>query len=254
MAAEPTPFKTAPTSPVTSKTGPASPFTNLDDYNAVPRVGGLVLSPDGARVVCSVQTLSPDGTSFQTSLWDVDPDGVRPARRLTRSAAGESAPAFTPDGDLVFVSKRPDSGPKDKDAGDDMPALWSLPAAGGDPRRLAAAPGALTGVLVAKRAGTIVVAGTVLPGAAEGDAERRKARKDAGVSALLHEATPVRHWDHDLGPDEIRLFVAEADGDETPSKLRDLTPNAGRSLEDITVSTPGTTARPLRMADQPSAP
>jgi hypothetical protein len=29
---------------------------------------------------------------------------------------------------------------------------------------------------------------------------------------------------------------------------------AGRSLEDITVSTPGTTARPLRMADQPSAP
>src|SRR6266571_1207595 len=29
---------------------------------------------------------------------------------------------------------------------------------------------------------------------------------------------------------------------------------AGRSLEDIAVSTPGTTARPLRMADQPSAP
>ena len=127
----PVPFKTGPTSPVTSKTAPASPFTNLDDYNAVPRVAGLVLSPDGTRVVCSVQTLSPEGTSFQTSLWDVDPDGVRPARRLTRSAAGEAAPAFTPDGDLLFVSKRPDSGPKDKDAGDDMPALWSLPAAGG---------------------------------------------------------------------------------------------------------------------------
>jgi MFS family permease len=29
---------------------------------------------------------------------------------------------------------------------------------------------------------------------------------------------------------------------------------AGRSLEDITISTSGTTARPLRMADQPSAP
>jgi hypothetical protein len=29
---------------------------------------------------------------------------------------------------------------------------------------------------------------------------------------------------------------------------------AGRSLEDIAVSTPGTTARPLRVADQPSAP
>jgi MFS transporter, PHS family, inorganic phosphate transporter len=29
---------------------------------------------------------------------------------------------------------------------------------------------------------------------------------------------------------------------------------AGRSLEDITVSTPGTTAPSLRVADQPSAP
>ncbi|MDQ1465206.1 MAG: hypothetical protein QOC73_2147, partial [Actinomycetota bacterium] len=229
MADEPTP----------SGGEPASPFTNLDDYNAVPRVAGLVLSPDGSRLVCTVQTLSPDGTSFQTSLWDVDPDGVRPARRLTRSAAGEAAPAFTPDGDLLFVSKRPDSGPKDKDAGDDVPALWSLPAAGGDPRRIAAAPGALTGVLVAKRAGTVVVAGSVLPGAADGDAERRKARKDAGVSALLHEATPVRHWDHDLGPDEIRLFVAEPasdDREEMPSKLRDLTPSAGRSLEEAAVT------------------
>ncbi len=232
---------------------PASPFTNLADYNAVPRVGGLVLSPDGTRLVCSVQTLAPDGTSFQTSLWDVDPDGVRPARRLTRSAAGEAAPAFTPNGDLLFISKRPDSGPKDKDAGDDVPALWSLPAAGGDPRRLAAAPGALTGVVVANRAGTVVVGGSVLPGAAEGDAERRKARKDAGVSALLHEVTPVRHWDHDLGPDEIRLFVAEPapaspdarpdgsnapahEGEDTPSKLRDLTPSAARSLEEAGVA------------------
>ena len=32
------------------------------------------------------------------------------------------------------------------------------------------------------------------------DEERRKKRKDAGVSAILHESYPVRHWDSDLGP------------------------------------------------------
>ena len=168
----------------------------------------LVLSPHDDRLVCSVQTLSPDGTSFQTSLWDVDPAGVRPARRLTRSAAGESAPAFTPDGDVLFISKRVDDAKKSKDA-EDVAALWCLPSAGGDPRKVVAAPGPLTGVYVASGSGTVVVTGNVLPGPADTDGDRRKARKEAGVSALLHETTPVRHWDHDLGPDEVRLFVVE---------------------------------------------
>jgi dipeptidyl aminopeptidase/acylaminoacyl peptidase len=35
----------------------------------------------------------------------------------------------------------------------------------------------------------------------------RKARADAGVTAILHESPLVRYWDHDLGPDELRLLV-----------------------------------------------
>jgi dipeptidyl aminopeptidase/acylaminoacyl peptidase len=225
---------------------PANPFDDLDDFFAIPRIAGLVLSGDGERLVCPVQTLSADRQRYQTALWEVDPRGVRPPRRLTRSAAGESSPAFAPDGDLLFVSKRPDpDAAKDgKDVVDDVPALWLLPAGGGDPRQLAAAPGAMSGVLVARDAGTVVVRAGALPGVAEGDAGRRKARKDAGVSAILHELAPVRHWDHDLGPDEPRLFVVEpgsaapsADGTADPKAgLRDLTPEPDRGLEEASLA------------------
>ena len=77
----------------TAPADPVSPFDALDDYLAVPRVTGLVLSPDGERLVCSVQTLSHDQTKYVTALWDVDPSSRRPPRRLTRSADGESSPA-----------------------------------------------------------------------------------------------------------------------------------------------------------------
>ncbi|HTC70962.1 MAG TPA: prolyl oligopeptidase family serine peptidase, partial [Acidothermaceae bacterium] len=225
--------------PVLRSGDPADAFTDLDQYNALPRVDRLVLSPDGTRLVCSVQMLSPDRTTFQTSLWDVDPRGVRAARRLTRSAAGESAPAFTPAGDLLFISKRPDE-EKSKDApADQVHALWSLPAAGGEPRQLASAPGPLTGVYVASSAGTVVVTGNVLPGAADSDADRRKARKEAGVSALLHDTTPVRHWDHDLGPDQVHLFMVEPedkDPDRGARALHDLTPSVGRALDESSIA------------------
>ncbi|MDQ1486803.1 MAG: hypothetical protein QOJ62_2496 [Actinomycetota bacterium] len=244
--------------PTSARSGhPAGVFSSLDDYIGVPRIAGLAMSPDGSRLVCPVQTLSPDRTSYVTSLWEIDPDGKRRPRRLTRSAAGESAPAFTPDGDLLFVSKRPDAGKK-KDDPDDVAALWSLPAAAGEPRRIAAAAGPMGGVLVARESGHVVVTASSLPGPADEDAARRKARKDAGVSALLHETTPVRHWDHDLGPDQFRLFavepkatidgVAPVDGDaidntdlaDAPDQvdmtLRDLTPTPGRGLDDAGVA------------------
>jgi len=247
---------TDPTS-VSHRGDPVGAFTNLDDYNALPRIEGLVLSPDGTRLVCSVQTLSLDRATFQTSLWDVDPEGVRPARRLTRSAAGESAPAFGAGGDLLFISKRR-AGDKGSnatgdvvdgaDASSQVAAVWCLPVAGGEPRALVSAPGGLTGVYVARDAGTVVVTGSVLPGAADTDAARRAARKKAGVSALLHESTPVRHWDHDLGPDQVRLFVVEqglevaadtrdgVDPDAEAATLRDLAPSAGRALDEPSIA------------------
>jgi dipeptidyl aminopeptidase/acylaminoacyl peptidase len=94
----------------TEATQPAEDLNHFDDlakFLEIPRVTGLALSPDGSRLAVGVQNLSPDGKKFISSVWEIDPDGGAPYR-LTRSAAGESAPAFLPDGSLLFAAKRPD--------------------------------------------------------------------------------------------------------------------------------------------------
>lgn len=207
-------------------------FGDLAAFVAIPRVGGLRLSPDGRRLVASVSVLAPDAKTWISTLWDVDPDGAREAVQLTRSAKGDSGPVFLPDGDLLFRSSRPDPtaapGPDAPD--DDVPALWLLPAAGGEARRLVTRPGGVGPVEVAREAGVLVVGTSALPGTVgpEQDAAARKARKDGGVSAILHTGVPVRYWDHDLGPAQARLLVLA----DPAAPVRDLTPDPGPALED----------------------
>ena len=223
-----------------------TPFHTLHDYMALPRLTGLRLSPDGSWLAASVSALSPDGRTFKPSIWRIpaDPGQTRPvesanptyvglagrAARLTRSAEGEDNPAFLPDGSLVFLSARPalpegpasaaepgagqpgtgpvGAAPADGTAG--KRALWLLPADGGEACQLTAPPGGISRLATASAAPLAAFTCPVLPGASgiADDAQRRKSRADAGVTAILHEAAPVRHWDHDLGPDQLRLLVS----------------------------------------------
>ncbi|GLY67884.1 S9 family peptidase [Amycolatopsis taiwanensis] len=218
----------------TSADRPTESFSNLDDYVALPRVSGLWLSPDGGRVVVTVATLDREKKRYVNALWEVDPAGERRARRLTRSAQGESTAAFTPSGDLLFVSARPEP---DSDSDEPVPALWLQPAGGGDARVVAAPTGGVRGVVVGP-SGTLVAGAAMMPsaGSAEQDEEIRKQRKDGAVSAILHEGYPVRFWDHDLGPDRTRLLAATITGDITSGEeqlsLRDLTGDVGHALDD----------------------
>jgi dipeptidyl aminopeptidase/acylaminoacyl peptidase len=202
-----------------------SAFDDIRDYVAIPRVLSLKLAPDGSRLVSAVQALNPDGKSYGTALWSVPLDGE--PYRLTRSAKGETAAEFTASGDLLFTSARPD--PTVKDAGDEVPALWLLPRAGGEARQVATRPG---GIGAFRVAGDVVVfASDVLDGEEATEEERRKARKDAGSSAILHESYPVRYWDHDLGPGRVRLFAARL-GDDRLEDVRELTPDPGDALRE----------------------
>ena len=253
--------------------GTTNPFHDLRNFVAIPRVTALRLAPDGTWLAAAVQTLSADQKKYLTSIWRIDAQGG-PGRRLTRSAEGEGSPRFLPDGSLLFTSKRPDPSRKntgsdgDSGSGDNVAALWLLPAAGGEARVVAALPGGVTAAEVARDAGGIVVGSPVLPAAREGssaedDARLRQERKDAGITAILHESAPVRYWDHDLGPDQPRLFAVDPDqvqeteigwagGDKElrvpevggedqgnegtervakPARFRDLTPEPGRALD-----------------------
>ena len=215
-----------------------TPFHDLDACIALPRLSGLQLSPDGTRLVTAVASLSPDRTRYVTALWEVDPGGDTPARRLTRSAKGEQAPTFLPDGTLLFTSARPDAEVAPP-ADDEPPALWALPVGGGEARVVARRPGGIGGVVAARDTDVVVVTSATLPGSvsAADDANRRKARKDQKVSAILHERYPIRFWDHDLGPDEPRLLVGRHLSDADVSlDLADLTPTPGRRFDETEVS------------------
>ena len=223
----------------------STPFDDLDDYLALRRLGGLVLSPDGIRLVTTVAERSPDGKRFATSLWEVDPGGQRSARRLTRSAPGEAHPAFMPDGRLLFSSRRPDAEAKPDEDAEDHATLWLLPEAG-EARQVARRGGDIGTVVVAHDSGDVVFTASATPGTTtvEADEERRQARKDAGVTAILHEGHPVRHWDHDIGPTESRvLFSAPPPvGDGRLTSVRDLTPLAEARVGDsLAVSPDGRT-------------
>ena len=238
----------APTGDDSARPGdatPETPFTDLDDYLALRRLGGLALSPDGIRLVTTVEARTPDGKRFSTSLWEIDPGGQRPPRRLTRSAPGEAHPAFLPDGRLLFSSRRPDAEAKPDEDSEDRAALWLLPEAG-EARQVARRGGAVGDVAVARDSGHVAFTASTLPGTdtVEDDEKRRQARKDAGVTAILHESHPVRYWDHDLGPDESHVLFSEPApvGDGRLTAVRDLTPDASGNVgEGLAVSPDGRT-------------
>jgi dipeptidyl aminopeptidase/acylaminoacyl peptidase len=209
----------------------AGPFS-LDVYNAIPRVNGLLLSPDGRRLVLSVQVLSPDAKKFVTSLWELPADGSAEPRRLTYSDKGEGGAAFLPDSSLVFSSARPDPTVKEDEG---RGRVWRLPAGTGEAQPLLSVPGGVHGIVAARDATAVALSIPRFPSASnlEEDADKATRRKDAGTTAILFERYPIRYWDHDLGPRAPRLARWDLDPG-TP--LEDVAPDAVDELLEASVA------------------
>jgi dipeptidyl aminopeptidase/acylaminoacyl peptidase len=212
---------------------------DFEHFVRLPRISGLSISPHGDRLIMTVSEPHVDGKKMASALWEIDLAGDRPPRRLTRSAAGESSGAFLPDGSVLFTSARPDPEAikPDEEDSDAAPGLWLLPADGGEARLLLAPKGGVEAIRVARRSGTVALAVNLFPGTSDvaADAERAKARREAGVDALLFESYPIRHWDHYLGPREKRILAAEAPaGPADPlGPPRDLLPDVGTRFEEM---------------------
>jgi dipeptidyl aminopeptidase/acylaminoacyl peptidase len=207
----------------------SEPLT-FDRFLSLPRLSALKLSPDGKRLVVAVSRVGPEGKEMKIALWQVDPAGRAKPRRITRSAAGESVASFMRDGSLLFTSTRSDPDVK-ADPDHKVNALWLLPAEGGEARLLLAPDGGVDAVAVARDVDVIAFGAHLHPEAKNlaDDAERAKARKEAGVGALLFDSYPIRYWDEWLAPRTRRLFTATVDAAEPEGRPepRDLTGAVG---------------------------
>ncbi|GAA1118731.1 S9 family peptidase [Nesterenkonia jeotgali] len=208
-------------------------FSDLDHYVAHPRLSGLTLSPDGSRLVTSVSTVNTAGDGYSAALWEIDPAGEHPARRLTRSAKGESAPAFSVSGDLYFTSSRPGEKPEQKGA-----ALYRLPAAGGEAELVTRRAGGVSQPHCAQQAPVTLLSAPLLPGASSEQEQEQlhSRREDASVKAILHTGYPVRFWDHDLGPARPSLFALEPAATRGSEPAAASSPDSAASSDSATLS------------------
>ena len=115
----------------------AQPYT-AEAMWQLKRLADPAISPDGRLAVVPVTTYDMEKNKGDADLWLV-PTKPGKARQLTSDAGSDSAPAWSPDGELIaFVSKRGD---------DKQPQLYVIPVNGGEARRVTNVP---TGVIAPK--------------------------------------------------------------------------------------------------------
>ena len=111
---------TDPKSVVSMPHAGAAPV-KVADLLQTTRIGGSTLSPDGSNIAYI------SNASGRLNLWVMNADGTD-AKQLLQSNDRQAAPAFTHDGkEIVYMQDK---------GGDELYDLYSVPAAGGEPRNI----------------------------------------------------------------------------------------------------------------------
>ena len=183
--------------------------TSIETLLDAARLGGLTTTR-GGRILATVSRPDAKGTAYRTALVELEDDRILP---LTRGAASIGAVAAAEDGTTFFTAKRVG---EDGEEADDA-QLWALPVRG-EARELAARPGGFGRL---ELAGNLLVTELQVHSQASDEVEHAKLskeRKQAKVTAALHDAFPTRYWDHDLGPARPVLAIAELPEDLMAAK------------------------------------
>jgi dipeptidyl aminopeptidase/acylaminoacyl peptidase len=122
-----------------------------DDLYALRLPTDLRVSPDGRRIVFSLQESAPGKDGYRSSLWLVPSDGSAGPRRLTLGARRDTSPRWSPDGrTIAFLSDRgavlEAGGAADRIVSPDVDRqrgtiqVWLLPTDGGEASQLTRLP------------------------------------------------------------------------------------------------------------------
>ena len=185
----------------------------FDDMIHMHRVGGAVISPDGAWVAYAVSTPDMEANRSVTNIWAVRTSGGD-AVQLT-SSGHDSSPVWSPDGKtLAFLSSR-----------DGNSQVYFLPMDGGEAREVTHLSTGADIVKYSPDGKTLAFTSSVYPDCKDDacnsarDAEKEKSK----VKAHVYEQLLYRHWTHWFDGKRAHLFIMPADGSGAP---RDLTPGA----------------------------
>ena len=177
-------------------------YADVAAYLALPRTTGLALSVDGTRLVAVRQDLDADRTKYVPSLWEIPLAGAGECMRLTHSAKGESAPAFRPDGSLLFTSARPSRRRRRGRqralvvaAGRGRPGSSRAGRAGSAGRSSRSGPERSCSPARGSRS-------RPTPTTPSGGRPARTARSARSCTTRM----PIRYWDHELDEESTRLL------------------------------------------------
>ncbi len=170
----------------------------IDDVTMLSRVSAPDVSRDGHWLVYQQREtdLSIDGGRFDLWRLDLSRKGATPEKLVAEADVNETAPLFSPDGTIVYFQS--DKG------GDD--AVWSVPIAGGTPKRLTDFKGGMGGFRVAPTGDKLLVFADRRPGAPS--LEPAMVKKDANAgNARTYDQMFVRHWASWADGTRSQIFV-----------------------------------------------
>jgi len=170
----------------------------IDDVTMLSRVSAPDVSRDGHWLVYQQREtdLSIDGGRFDLWRLDLSRKGATPEKLVAEADVNETAPQFSPDGTIVYFQS--DKG------GDD--AVWSVPVAGGTPKRLTDFKGGMGGFRVAPTGDKLLVFADRRPGAPS--LEPAMVKKDANAgNARTYDQMFVRHWASWVDGTRSQIFV-----------------------------------------------
>src|SRR5678816_2657362 len=170
---------------VTALVAQKQPFT-VDTMLKLARISEPVLSPDGAQVAFTVQTVDLDKNTKPSQIYVVPVQGGAP-RQLTSEGISNERPRWSPDSKLIyFVSNRGGSS-----------QIWAMNADGSNARQVTKFAAEAEGILISSDGKKIVLLSSVYPECGADDAcNQRKLDEDSKskTKARIYTTLLYRHW------------------------------------------------------------
>jgi dipeptidyl aminopeptidase/acylaminoacyl peptidase len=185
----------------------------VEDMQALSRVGGVRISPDGTSVAFTVTRSDLAKNRMVTNIWLMPAAGGEPRQLTVAERGSNNSVRWSPDSRyLYFVSNRVDN----------KRQIFRLPVSGGEAKQLSNLPTGVGDYVLSPDGKTIALTASVFPQCTDMACNEKaeKERADNPVKARIITGIPFRRWDEWVEGKRNHIFTMSSEGGDA----RDLTP------------------------------